>query len=129
MGVFDYKSDLLAMICFLYNFGFHEISSKHAEPVDNDSCEDRKGTVADPITSGSGTNVIVLNPVDDSVCNLRCNVGWYEATYGNAAPFLCAPQTADRTSREGIPTNPIACASKCVVCGHEAFSLAYFIHM
>ena len=58
------------------------------------------------------SDVIVLNPVNDSVCNLQCAVGWYEKVYGNKAPFLCAPQTVDRKSREGITTYPIICASK-----------------
>ena len=61
-----------------------------------------------PVTE---SDVIVLNPVNDSVCNLQCAVGWYEEVYGNKAPFLCAPQTADRTSREGITTYPIVCTS------------------
>ena len=60
----------------------------------------------------TASDVIVLNPVNDSVCNLQCAVGWYEADYGNAAPFLCAAQTTDRTSREGIPTYPINCKSE-----------------
>ena len=59
----------------------------------------------------TASDVIVLNPVNDSVCNLQCAVGWYDVKYGNAAPFLCAAQTADRTSREGIPTDPINCKS------------------
>ena len=59
----------------------------------------------------TASDVIVLNPVTDSVCNLQCAVGWYEAEYGNAAPFLCAAQTVDRTLREGIPTYPINCTS------------------
>ena len=59
----------------------------------------------------TASDVIVLDPVDDSVCNLQCAVGWYDAEYGNAAPFLCAAQTSDRTSREGIPTYPISCTS------------------
>ena len=57
------------------------------------------------------SGVIVLDPVDDSVCNLQCAVGWYDAHFGNAAPFSCAAQTADRTSREGIPKYPISCTS------------------
>ena len=63
----------------------------------------------------TASDVIVLNPVDDSACNLQCAVGWYDAEYGNAAPFLCAAQTADRTSREGIPTYPISCTSAFVL--------------
>ena len=61
------------------------------------------------------SDAVVLNPVYDSVCNLQCAVGWYEAEYGNAAPFLCAPNTADRTSREGIPTYPITCTSAYII--------------
>ena len=56
------------------------------------------------------SDVIVLNPVDDSVCNLQCAVGWYHEDYGNAAPFSCAANIEDRTSREGIPTYPISCS-------------------
>ena len=59
----------------------------------------------------TASDVIVLDPVDDSVCSLQCAVGWYDAEYGNAAPFLCAARTADRTSREGIATYPISCTS------------------
>ena len=81
------------------------------------SCKDRKEDNHKLIASDSEGNdfqsrVIVISPVDDSICNLQCAVGWYDEVYGNAAPFLCAPQTADRTSREGITTYPIICASK-----------------
>jgi len=83
--------------------------------VDN-SCETRKQddhTLIALDSSGSAVNasaVIVLNPVgEDSVCNLQCAVGWYHEEYGNAAPFLCAAQTSNRTLREGIPTYPINC--------------------
>ena len=67
------------------------------------------------LNTETGSNVIVLNPVDDSVCNLRCAVGWYHLVYGNAAPFSCAVQTADRTLREGIPTYPISCTSEWLI--------------
>ena len=81
------------------------------------SCETRKENDHELMTldsSGSAvtaSDVIVLNPADDSVCNLQCAVGWYDAEYGNAAPFLCAAHTADRKSRKGIPTYPISCTS------------------
>ena len=87
-----------------------------AGTVDN-SCATRKMKDHTLITLNSDgsavtdSDVIVLNPVNDSVCNLQCAVGWYEPVYGNAAPFLCAPQTANRMSREGIPTYPINCTS------------------
>ena len=81
------------------------------------SCETRKvddHELMTPDSSGSpviASDVIVLNPVDDSVCNLQCAVGWYHLVYGNAVPFSCAAQTADRRSREGIPKYPISCTS------------------
>ena len=102
------------IICFL--FTFDTISSKNTG--DNASCKYKKkdnyplikpGSDGSPV---SGSNVIVLNPIDDSICTLQCAVGCYHKVYGNKAPFLCAPQTADRTSREGITTYPIICASK-----------------
>ena len=85
------------------------------------SCKDRKEDNHKLIASDSEGNdvfqsrVIVISPVDDSVCNLQCAVGWYDEVYGNAAPFLCAAQTADRTSREGIPTDPITCTSAYII--------------
>ena len=96
------------------------VTAMHAGPVDN-SCANRKMNNHTLITldnNGSAvtaSNVIVLNPVDDSVCTLQCDVGWYETPYGDAAPFMCAAQSADRTSREGITTYPISCTSSCVV--------------
>ena len=83
----------------------------NAGPVDN-SCEGKKKDVTldssgSPVTV---SGVIVLNPVDDSVCNLQCAVGWYHLEYGNAAPFSCAAQTSVRTSREGTTRYPIKCA-------------------
>ena len=103
------------VISFLYLVidSFNNIMD-NADTVDN-SCESRKmkkHTLIALDSSGSpvtASDVIVLNPVNDSVCNMRCEARYYEADYGNAAPFLCAPQTADRTSREGIPTYPINC--------------------
>ena len=83
--------------------------------VDN-SCETRKENDHELMTldsSGSAviaSDVIVLNPVSDSVCNLQCAVGWYHLVYGNAAPFSCAAQTADRRLREGTTRYPIECA-------------------
>ena len=85
------------------------------------SCKDRKEDNHKLIASDSEGNdvsesrVIVISPVDDSICNLQCAVGWYHLVYGNAAPFLCAAQTADRTSREGIPTDPITCTSAYII--------------
>ena len=89
----------------------------NAGPVDN-SCEGKKKDVTldsngSPVTV---SGVIVLHPTDDSVCNLQCAVGWYHEDYGNAAPFSCAAQTADRTAREGIPKYPISCTSASVIC-------------
>ena len=95
----------MSMLCFI---------DDHAGPVDN-SCETRKMKNHTLITLDSNgyavtaSNAIVLNPVTDSVCSLQCAVGWYHGDYGNAAPFLCAAQTADRTSRKGIATYPINC--------------------
>ena len=88
----------------------------NAGPVVN-SCERRKmknHTLIALDSNGSAvtaSDVIVLNPVDDSVCNLQCAVGWYDVEYGNAAPFLCAANTEDRTSMEGTATYPISCTS------------------
>ena len=101
---------------------FHAVIThlcNHAGPVKN-SCESRKQdnhALIAPDKHGNEIDhrVIVLNPVDASVCNLQCAVGYYEAEYGNAAPFLCAPQTADRTSREGIATYPISCTSAYII--------------
>ena len=78
------------------------------------TCEDKKMNVEKPITSitnASGDGVIVLNPVDDTVCNLQCAVGYYHKDDGNAAPFVCDPNTTDRTSRAGVAKNPITCTS------------------
>ena len=81
------------------------------------SCETRKVDDHELMTldsSGSvviASDVIVLNPADEnSVCNLQCAVGWYDPEYGNAAPFSCAAQTADRRLREGTTRYPIECA-------------------
>ena len=92
------------------------VTAMHAGPVDN-SCANRKMknhtliTLDNTGSAVTASDVIVLDPVDDSVCNLQCAVGWYDAEYGNAAPFLCAAHTADRKSRKGIPTYPISCTS------------------
>ena len=75
----------------------------------------------------TASDVIVLNPVDDSVCNLQCAVGWYDVEYGNAAPFLCAAETADRTSREGTATYPISCTSAFFFCAFKLWC-AYGMH-
>ena len=61
-----------------------------------------------------GGDVIVLNPVNDSACNLQCAVGWYHPQHGNKAPFLCAPETKNRALSEGISTDPVTCSSACV---------------
>ena len=65
------------------------------------------------MTNGDGSSmpdndVIVINPVDDSACNLQCAVGWYHAQHGNKAPFSCAPETKNRTSSVGISTYPVS---------------------
>ena len=65
-------------------------------------------------SDGSDGVVIVLNPVNDSVCNLQCAVGWYHPQHGNEAPFSCAPETKNRTLSEGIPTDSVTCSSACV---------------
>ena len=83
------------------------------------TCETRKIAVTDG--DGSDGDVIVLNPVNDSACNLQCAVGWYHSQHGNKAPFSCAPETKDRTSSEGIPTDPVTCSSACVT--------AFFVNM
>ena len=75
----------------------------------------------------TASDVIVLNPVDDSVCNLQCAVGWYDVEYGNAAPFLCAANTEDRTSREGTATYPITCTSALTFCIAMDFALSSFV--
>ena len=86
-----------------------------------DPCESVKReshTLFAPDSNGAPVNesaVIVINPVTDSVCNLQCAAGWYHLVYGNKAPFLCAPKTTDRTSREGLPTYPINCISAFLV--------------
>jgi len=104
-------------------FVFGVICAITAGPV-VDSCEARKKAshtlfaVGDESPS-TGSSVIVLNAVNDSVCNLQCAVGYYHYPLGNNAPFLCAAKTTDRTSREGIPTYPINCTSgsgNCVLC-------------
>ena len=87
-------------------------------PVVN-TCETRKIAVTDG--DGSDGDVIVLNPVNDSACNLQCAVGWYHSQHGNQAPFSCAPETKDRRSSEGIPTDPVTCSSACVT--------AFFVNM
>ena len=95
-------------------FDFDVICAVTAGPVVN-SCEARKkdshtlfavGDDGSPIT---GSSVIVLNAVNDSVCNLQCAVGYYHWPFGNNAAFLCAAKTTDRTSREAIATYPINC--------------------
>ena len=76
------------------------------------SCRFKKQALYPLLNSDTdGSNVIVLNAVNETICNMQCAVGWYHLVYGNAAPFLCAPKTTDRTSREGIPTYPIDCTS------------------
>ena len=98
------------------------------------SCETRKVDDHELMTldsSGSPvteSDVIVLNPTNDSVCNLQCAVGWYHAEFGNAAPFSCAARTANRTLRGGIPKYPISCTSAsafCVVFGILRVNLAW----
>ena len=83
----------------------------NVERVDN-TCETRKIVLEDDdgfsVTDG---DVIVLNPVSDSACNLQCAVGWYHPQHGNKAPFSCAPETKDRTSSDGIPLYPVSCSS------------------
>ena len=93
-----------------------------AGPSNNNPCDGRKTTVDNPITDGDGKNVIVLNPDSHSVCNLQCAVGWYHDEYGNAAPFLCAAETANRKLREGIPKYPITCTSSFVCCFLNLYS-------
>ena len=104
---------------YLFSCGITRLCN-HAGLIEN-SCETRKQdnhTLIDFDSGGADvieSRVIVLNPVNDSVCNLQCAVGWYHLEYGNAAPFSCAPQTADRTSREGIPTYPITCTGAYII--------------
>ena len=93
------------------------MSSNITGPVNN-TCKTRKTYVETPITSSgtiitseSKSDVIVLNPVNDTECNLQCAVGWYHEQNGNAAPFKCAPDKTDRASRAGIATYPIECTS------------------
>ena len=77
---------------------------------------------------GSDGDVIVLNPVNDSACNLQCAVGWYHSQHGNKAPFSCAPETKNRTLSEGIPTDPVTCSSACVMtsaCMVQLFSAVF----
>ena len=113
MGVFDW---------YFCAFRFDVICAIAAGPVVN-SCEARKKAshtlfaVDDDGSPSTGSSVIVLNAVNDSVCNLQCAVGYYHHPLGNNAAFLCAAKTTDRTSREGIPTYPINCtraSSNCV---------------
>ena len=98
----------------------------NAGPVD-DSCKTRKKdshTLIAAASDGSavtGSNVIVLNAADDTECSLQCAVGWYDLVYGNKAPFLCAPNSTDRRSREGMPTYPISCTSACMSCVTELY--------
>ena len=97
---------------------------RNAVSVDN-TCETRK--IAMKNNDGSSmpdSDVIVLNPVHDSACNLQCAVGWYHAQHGNKAPFSCAPETKDRTLSEGIPTYPVICSGACVV----SFSVNIMTH-
>ena len=104
----------LCPLCYLFSRGIAHLCN-HAESV-VDSCESLKQDGITLIASeDKQDDVIVLDPVDDSICNLQCAVGWYEAEYGNKAPFLCAPQTSNTTSREGIPTYPINCTSAYIV--------------
>ena len=113
---FNFTLACARFFCLLFRIVFCTIAPNNAESVE-DSCKAVKmesHTLIAPDSNGSpviGSEVIVLNPVTDSVCSLQCAVGWYESVYGNRAPFLCAPKTTNRTSREGIPTYPINCAS------------------
>lgn len=79
------------------------------------TCETRKIVMEeDDGSSIRDGDVILLNPVNDTACNLQCAVGWYHPLHGNKATFSCAPETQDRTSSEGIPTYPVICSSSCV---------------
>ena len=107
----------------LFALLYRQILSNDAGP-DEKSCEYRKkgshtlfavGDDGSPIT---GSSVIVLNAVNDSVCNLQCAVGYYHYPLGNKAPFSCAPNP-DRTSRKGNATYPIICLSSLhIFCYH-----------
>ena len=103
----------VCIICLSFTFTRYYLFN-NADLVDI-SCETRKKKDHELMTldnSGSPvteSDVIVVNPFDDSVCHLQCAVGWYDAQFGSAAPFSCAPKTADRTLKEGTPTYPIKC--------------------
>ena len=105
-----------AFFLSIYALSVHPMSSNNTGPIPV-SCEYRKmesHTLLALASDGSAVteaDVIVINPFDDNVCTLQCEVGYYEPDYGNKAPFLCAPNTTDRTSREGLPTYPINCTS------------------
>ena len=89
------------------------VDERHLDRVEGsavDSCEDQKQDGLTLLNGNVENEVIVLNAVDITSCNLKCAEGWYHQTYGNEAPFTCSPATDDRTQRAGIPTNPITCA-------------------
>ena len=94
------------------------------------TCETRKTPVKagdgnDNVDGGeSNGDAIVLNPVNDSACNLQCAVGWYHPQHGNKAPFSCAPETKNRTLSEGISTDPVTCSSACVAMVFVSMMLA-----
>ena len=107
---------MIAFDSYFCAFGFDVICAITAGHLDN-SCQSRKEASHTLLTLGdngsplTGSNVIVLTAVDHSICNLQCAVGYYHELLGNKAAFLCAAQTTDRTSREGIATYPINCKS------------------
>ena len=94
---------------FFFQFDLHAMLSNNVGPVE-DTCENRKEESHLLFTSETGSNVIVIDAAVNKLCNLQCAVGWYHEQHGDKAAFSCAPNTADRASREGIPTYPITCA-------------------
>lgn len=118
-GIFDSKSESVCkgtdMYCRLRVSQYVVLLLNVCNDTGSDAefCEQRKMysyTGVSHDMNASSSDIIVLNPVTDSICNLKCAVGWYHPQYGNKAPFSCAPETKDRRSSEGVSTYPITCA-------------------
>ena len=71
---------------------------------------DPKVDIADTCKDHMTGENVILDPITDKECNLKCNEGWFHPTFGESAPFKCFFED-ERTSPSGVLKKPIKCAS------------------
>ena len=76
----------------------------------NLSVEYRAGDDACIETIDDGQNVFSLDAVgSNDRCYLQCKLGFYHETVGDNNKFACAPETDNRTKKDGKSTEPSKC--------------------